>query len=431
MSKGHLSGLRRRGVLAAAALAILGLQPATVSPRAIGGEGEQNDAGAAAGQTVEGEDRLQEVVIVLRGGQRLRGHLVSEDADRIVIRVGRVDAGISREEIEQIIPQRPAVERYREMRAVIDDNDVDRLLLLVEWLRGQELLDEALLEVTHVLGVEPRNGEALRLHALVERQIDLRDSMRSREGRAPRERVERPRRLGVEDFPLLSPDEVNLLKVYEVNLNDPPRILIERETVSTLLQQNRDHPSIPTSPEGRAAFHRQSGEEILRTMFELQARDLYPKVKIQGLPASLRSFRDHVNSTWLVNSCATTRCHGGAEAGRLMLYNRNSTAEASVATNFLILERFKLADGESLINYVEPSRSPLLHMGLPRDRAIREHPEVPGWRPTFRSPTDRRFRQAVEWIQSMHRPRPEHPIEYEPPSSKKDGTSGADGAQDR
>ncbi|TVQ33279.1 MAG: hypothetical protein EA376_02775 [Phycisphaeraceae bacterium] len=426
MSKGHISGIRLHGAVAAALLALLGCLLAPVTTRAISDDGDTSEAG----ESDEAESSLQEVVIVLRGGQRIRGLLISEDANQVVIRVASVNASISREEIEQIIPQRPAIERYREMRAVIDDNDVDRLLLLIEWLRGQELLKEALEEAQHVLSVEPRNGEALRLMALIERQLELRDSMRRPEDREPRERVERPRRLGVDEFPLLTPDQVNLLKVYEVDLNDPPRILIERETVSELLQQYRDHPSIPTSPEGRAAFHRQSGEEILRTMFELQARDLYPKVKVQGLPRSLLKFRNQVNSTWLVNTCATTRCHGGAEAGRLMLYNRNPNSEASIATNFLILERFKLADGEPLINYVEPSRSPLLHMGLQRDRAIREHPDVHGWRPAFRTPSDRRFRQAVEWIQSMHRPRPEHPIEYEPPSTEKDGTSDRDGAQD-
>lgn len=84
----------------------------------------------------------------------------------------------------------------------------------------------------------------------------------------------------------------------------------------------------------------------------------------------------------------------------------------------MILERFKMGGsaGQSLISYARPETSPLLQLGLPRDDSASPHPEVDGWRPVFRSRDDRRFLQAVEWLRSMHRPRPEIPIQYEPPT---------------
>ena len=89
---------------------------------------------------------------------------------------------------------------------------------------------------------------------------------------------------------------------------------------------------------------------------------------------------------------------------------------------FLILDRYRLADGKPLIDYEEPAKSPLLQLALPREHSLNPHPAIPGeesrsdlWRPFFRSTDDRAFVRAVEWIKSMYRPRPEYPISYSPP----------------
>ena len=78
-------------------------------------------------------------------------------------------------------------------------------------------------------------------------------------------------------------------------------------------------------------------------MFRLQARELYPEVRLLELPESMKMFRE--NAAGLAREpCATNLCHGGEEAGRLQLFNRKPNAEASVFTNFLILDRFTVAD---------------------------------------------------------------------------------------
>jgi hypothetical protein len=126
-------------------------------------------------------------------------------------------------------------------------------------------------------------------------------------------------------------------------------------------------------------------------------------------------FRDRVHSTWIVNTMATTRCHGGSASGRLQLFNRRPTAEQSVYTNFLILDRFVTSDGRKLIDYASPESSLLLQMALPRADSRNPHPEVPGWEPAFTNRESRRYKQAIEWIRLMYRPRPDYPIEYLPP----------------
>jgi len=377
-------------------------------------------AQAQDGDSAKASEPAPEVVVILRGGQRIRGTLVEVDGLHVTLRIGSVETRIPKESVEQIVPQRPAIERYREMRAMIDDADVDRLLTLVEWLRMEGLLDEAIIEVNHILDLEPRNGEALALKRIVERQLELRarrERAEQREREGDSEPLDRPERPRPDEFPLLSEEELNLLKVYEVDLDDPPRILIDRKVVEQFLDDYAQEPGVPTTRAGRDAFIRRPEHAILEEMFRRRAREYYGQVRIQGLPDALRAFRDDVNRTWLVNSCATTRCHGGMEAGELLLFNRRPSSEQAALTNFFILNEATMSDGRPLIDWAHPEESPLLQMGLLRENAATPHPVAHGWAPVFRSLEDRRFEQAVEWIRAMHRPRPDYVgIDYEPPT---------------
>ncbi len=361
-----------------------------------------------------------ECVVVMRDGQRITGEFVSRADGVVRVRVGGVELRISTAEIERVIAQLPLQERYRQMRALIDDGDAERLLLVAEWLRSNGLLDEAKREIEHVLRLTPTSPEALRLRDLIERQTLLRDRQREMEPSippgersAPAERT--PTRRAVnKPVPTLTPEQINLLKVFEIDLTDPPRIVIQRETVEKLLSQHSGNPLIPASREGKAEFFKLPPEEILSIMFRLQARDLYGEVQVLANPASMVQFRDHVNRGWLAQSCASTACHGGDDAGRLRLIGRRSASDESVYTNFLIMERFRLSSGEALINYETPEESPLLHMALPRQDARFPHPDVRGWSPAFRNTSARRYLQTVDWMKSMYLPRPEHPVEYPP-----------------
>ena len=228
----------------------------------------------------------------------------------------------------------------------------------------------------------------------------------------------------MDDFPLLSDEQINLIRVFEVDLKDPPRMIIPRAAVEQFMtkyagQLVQGRGQVPTTPEGREQFLRQKPAEILAWFFDLRAREFYERVEVQENPRGMRQFIDDVHRTWLINACSTTKCHGGEEAGRLFLYTRKPNNARSAYTNFLILDRFRTTEGGGLIDYAEPGRSPLLHMGLPRNKALFKHPEVGGlgrvWKPTFDSEDDPKFRAAVSWIQSMYENRSGYPIEYTPP----------------
>ncbi len=384
-------------------------------------------------EPVPGDD----VVVVMRNGQRLSGEFVARTPDLVAVKVAGVEARIPASEVERVVAQMPLRERYQQMRSMIDDGDIDRLLLIAEWLRANGLLDEALAEITHILKVAPSNGQALRLRELIDKQVLLRDRQRDlpkapmRTG-IPSEDpdVEGARAAVVWEPPLLTPEQINLIRVYELDLSDPPRIIVPRETVDQLLEEYTGHPMIPTSREGKAEFYKLAPEEILSVMFTVQARDLYGQVQVLANPASMRQFKDSVNRGWLATSCATQACHGGPDAGELALVGRRPSSDEAVYTNFLILERHRLSSGEPLINYEEPEKSPLLQLGLPRSGSAFPHPEVKGWNPTFRNARAKRFEQTVDWIRSMYEPRPEHPIDYPPPEPE-GGPTKAPGAPNK
>lgn len=417
------SALSAAALLAVAAAAAGLAQPADPEPSPAA---EQPEAGAPQAE----RDEEPEAVVLLKDGQRMTGFLVEQTERRIVLRVGGIATPIERELVDRVMVLPSVEERYREIRAAIDDRDTEQLLRLAEWLRARGRYAEAIHELDHVLTLEPENSEAKRLRLLAAQQEMLREKARQARGARGNgaKEVAPAAARAREDFPLLTAEQINLIRVYEVDLASPPRMLVDRDVITRLLADYAGHPQIPVAKADREAMYRRRPAEILDLMFRLQARELYGKVRVLDDPKSMESFREDVHRGWLINNCATTRCHGGEAAGRLALASRRPNADTTVYTNFLILDRFRLPDGTPLVNYDEPERSLLLHMGLPREDSLYPHPPVPGsdgrgdaWRAAFRGPEDRRYRDAVEWIRSMYRPRPAYPIDYTPPGEAKAG----------
>jgi hypothetical protein len=371
---------------------------------------------AKAEQKAKDSD-LAEATLTLADGTTVTGLLVERDNRRAVVRIEGIDVEYRSDEFQKVDVLAPVEVRYREFRATIADNDKDRLVILAQWLFDRERYALARAELQHVLALEPGFPPARDLLLLTEEQAKL----AANAGKAKGKEKPDPNKPKEPRFPLLNADQINLIKVFEVDLNDPPRMTVRRDTRQRLIRKYTDVPPMPETQEGREAVLRGSDAEFLKLMFALRAREFYGEVEIEELPESMRKFRERVLGTWLTNSCATTRCHGGSDAGRLYLYHSSRKfSDPSVFTNFLILERFKLADGASLINYDEPARSPLLEMGLPSAVSNRPHPAVPGgrsggYKPAFRDRDDPRYLEAVDWIRSMFRPRPEYGIKYEPP----------------
>ncbi len=378
-----------------------------------------------------------EVVLMLANGRTVQGLLVGQDRETLTLRVDGVDTPIRRAAIQGMRTLPPIMDRYRAMRQAIEPDDTASLVILAVWLRDRELYREALAEIEPVVRLEPFNSEARDIERWLRAQVALgqrrapdsrpRSEERSDPG-APTgpdtgaARADRPEPRARSRFPTLTPEQINVMRVYEVDLDEPPRMRVNRGVVEELIRAYAGESEIPATQAGRERLLRSDAAEVLRLMFSLRAREFYPRVQVLEDPPAVALFRETVHGTggWLTNACASSRCHGGSHAGRLYLNNRRINSDATVYTNLLILDRFVLENGTPLIDYARPARSPLLHLALARDVSLYPHPEVPGrgglgWRPVFRSSDDLGFERAVAWIDSMYTPRIAYPVSYDPP----------------
>ncbi|HLO40122.1 MAG TPA: hypothetical protein VK176_03800, partial [Phycisphaerales bacterium] len=385
-------------------------------------------AGEGAGGTVPANPADQrEVRVVTTSGGVFVGLLVEQNAERIILRINNIPTPFAAKDISKIETLLTNRERYEQYRAALDPKDTRGRRSLAQWLVSVDMFPEALEQLNEILRLDSNDAKAAEMRLVVQGLMDLRSKKPS----------EAPVRTTVEQkepkakpaqFPVLSAEDINMIRVYEVNLSDPPRMSVARNVVTRLLEEYAGDPLVPVSREGRDALYRRRPEEILELMFKLRARNLYGEVKIQQDPSSMRMFREQIHRGWLLNYCATTDCHGGTEAGNFWLNTRAPNTDATVYTNFYIMEktRVRATRGEKrdemvpLINYANPAQSPLLQLALPPENSLFPHPTPnrPGkspFRPLFRDDSDPRFRKTVDWIASMFLPRPDYRIDYIPP----------------
>ena len=364
---------------------------------------------------------LLECVVTMKTGRQITGFLIESLDDSIVIRLEGIDTTYRRKNIETIEFLRPVSERYEDLRDHIEDTDIETRLILVEWLRTREAYRLALKELESILEIAPDYPEAKTLHTWMKAFLDLKSKSKSRESRT-RDRAPEPSRAEDPGPPLLTAEQINLIRIYELDLRNPPRLIVHDETIQKLMAREPD--KFPVDADDRDAFLKLSEPDKLKLLFTHRARDLYHEVEILEDPAMLEAFRDtvHARNGWLLNACASTRCHGGEEAGSFRLVNQNPNSTETAYTNFYIIDHFKLKDGTPLLDLNNPERSPLLQFATRPTNALLTHPEVPlerpgaRYRPIFRSSRDRKFQQAVDWIRSIYRPRVPYDIGYPPPA---------------
>lgn len=369
----------------------------------------------------------QECVVTFLNGRRITGILMESDEESIVLRINNIDTTYRRARLASVRFLPPVEERYRTFRSALPDNDIEGRLVLVDWLRDRRAYELAVVELTSILEDDPGNAEAELLKTWLEQHLKLAQK-KVQDTDTPTTRVRS--RLKTADIPMLSEEQINLIRVYEIDLTNPPKLKVEQSTIQKLMKASPD--DFPADQSVRAQILKGSELEKLKLLFRNKARDLYSEVKVLEDPESMVSFRKSVagQNGWLTNGCATARCHGGPDAGEFKLIGTKPNSAETVYTNFLILERFELRDGTPLVNYQDPERSPLLQMGLPRVKSLTPHPDVDAtkfgrdWRPVFRSSSSTNFQRTLDWIRSMYTPRPDYGIEYPPPAAQTPPSQG-------
>ena len=365
----------------------------------------------------------QRGVVIMRSGQMREGIIIEDNFDDVAMEIEGIRVRIDREHVDYVRLEPTFEELYRRFIDALDPGRHDQHITLVQWLIEQRKYELARGHLEHLEEVvdEDRITAVRRLRTMVDAQLELIREAKERsaneeEGSSGRSHRDRSRRspTPAEGQRLLTPEEVNLIRVYELDFDRPPRLRVSRETIHELIDRYGTSPLIPGSPSERNRLFRADPERVVRLMFELRARDLYPQIEVQGDPESMNVFRQRIHNTWLMNNCATSGCHGGPNETRFMMHRDHHRSERTRYTNFLILERLEVNPRWPMINYEQPEMSLIIQYGLPREWARIPHPDVPGWKPVFTRRDDSMQRDAVRWIKMMMQPRPEYPIDFDP-----------------
>ena len=394
---------------------------------------------------------LREAILFTKDGRVFTGMLLVQDPERYVLDIAGVETTFAATLIDRVRLLAPVLDRYKEMRETVPADDVERRAELVIWLADRRQAELALLEAEVLLARNPKSVSAKRLLDQVRTKADLlRPDPQALPATTPLTTPPaKPRSPGtaesstdpatalepepqpesstdptdatprVADFPVLNSKQINLVKVFEVDLTQNPRLIIPQQVIRDLIEQYTASPLIPATRSGRDELLRRPPTEVLDLIYRLKARDFYERVQVLDHPASMRRFRDDVHRTFILNACATSGCHASPEAGRFVLATFRPNSDPTLYTNFYILQQFRTVAGESLLNFDHPERSVLIQYALPRDIARQRHPQVlrdgrDHWRPALSGPEDRRLQATVDWLKTLYRPRPDYEMDYEP-----------------
>lgn len=350
--------------------------------------------------------------VILWNNRRQNGAILKDGFDSVEMLVNGVPLTLKRDRVSHVVLDPPLEEQYLNRRLALDSADIVSHLALCQWLIDKKQFDHAEAELQQVRR-QHNDAESLRLLKIVQAQLQLHGSKPNTPGQDGTNQEAGDASIALPAVPrLLTDDEVNLIRVYEMDLQNPPHMLVPRQTIDALIEQHADSRLIPDTKIEQAQLYKAEPITLVKLLFRLRARELYPQINVISEPAALQLFRERVHDTWLMNSCSTSRCHGGNESGRLRLLRRGADPTRTRYTNMLVLDRFRIADGTPILDWELPGDSLLIQYGLPRNETRTPHPDVPGWKPLFAGSRRDLKNGAISWMESMMKmPRPQYPID--------------------
>ena len=363
------------------------------------------------------------VRVVFNDGRVIVAKLVEDGYEHLSVEIEGITTRFPREAVDEVLPYPTDEELYRRFRETVEPDQFGARYTLALWLFRKRMYEDSERELESLLEVT-NHYEAKRLLVEVKAQLKLsapRDPSTART-RPDGDRDRRREQDRAAKSSLLSAADVNLIRVYELDLTDPPRMQVSQELIKAMLERYAENELIPAKASERNALYSKTPVEIVRMLFALKARDLYGDIKVLSEPKSLDLFRQRVHNAWMIANCATSRCHGGPDAGRFFLHNNDWKDPIVRTTNMLIVTRTTL-DTLPVIDFEKPTDSLLFQYALPKTEARRPHPDVKGWEPVFTKSRGELKGDFVDWVRSMRVPRGEYPsIEFEPPGLKRPAT---------
>lgn len=377
---------------------------------------------------IAGAAQARDVVLTLKDGRQIRGELISESTGSVTISVAGIETTFPRPMITEVKVQMSLAEQYQQKRAAIADTDTNARYDLARWLYDQkspEAYRLALGELNDILKAKPDHQQAALLRNVVTERLKLEPGAGdtpapTKPDTGTTQPMPKPEPAPgsepeADESKLLTDEQINLIRVYEVRLDNKPRIApLPREVVDEVYEKYREDPVMEQylGLRGEQRFRAMQGVDQLRILFQLRARELYDKVQVREDPETMSTFRTKIHPTYVLRYCG--RCHMQDKAPGLFLYTNNFNRESVVYTNYMILRRTRVKQ-TPLINKSNPLGSPLVQYGLPQKDAQTPHPDVPGYKQYFTGPSDRRLQEIVQWISALYGDTDDYPIQFSPP----------------
>jgi hypothetical protein len=361
-------------------------------------------------------------VVIMRDGMEYRGIILEDAVEFVAVQIEGIRQLLPRAAVRRTILTMTPRQTYEKVKSEIKPDQYSDRLALCRYLFEHKMYEECREELIALL-------EAVEL-------FEAKELLRTVEAQLALQPARDPGTLGPDGEPLtedspddetpidtreklptriLSIEDVNIIRVYEIDFRKPPKVIVTPALIREMVEKYSASELIPASAEGRNALFREDPIKLLRLLFDLKARELYPKVDVLTEPHSLNQFRRRVHNTWLINNCSTSQCHGGLDGGRFFLHGRNARSTQVRYTNLLLLERTSIPGRPPLIDWERPRDSLILQYGLPRTEARYPHPNVKGWKPAFGPANRKLIEDFVDWVESMYQPRPDYPVELTPP----------------
>ncbi len=379
------------------------------------------------------EPDAQRVVIMLKpDGPKLEGLWVDSTVESVTIQIAGFNRTILRSEIARLEFRKSVKQEYDQRRKALEDKDIGGRYELAYWLVEQNKYQLALSELDQLALQFPDEERVKALRGLVSHKLKTTKPADPVETTPDVAAEKNARNLRGLPRNRLTAEQINKIKIMEIDPAKNPNVIIPRQTIATILSRYEDDEF--EDDRKRKRFYDRPGHEILAKMFELEMaypeiRSLYKDVKIRSDPASIRTFRTQVHRPYVISYCATSRCHGGPHAGKLFLFATRAGRDETAYTNFYILDSYRAAKQAEqkfdMIDRHDPGKSLLIQYGRHRDETTTPHPDVPGWRPhaQLRSGGRNRLRDTlVNWIDQLNRDTTNYEIDYDIPDLSKKPT---------
>ena len=352
-------------------------------------------------------------IVYMRDGSTLQAKIIEDAFTQVTVEVEGIRHDIPRDDVDHVEVYPGFDEWLEHVRSRIATNDLEARIDLAKWMLENERLDLARTELVSILTID-EHPEAKQLLQLV----DARLSLDNEGSTAPTPTTpKRDRTAGIPER-TLTDEDVNIIRVYEIDFNDPPKVTLDPKALDRVIKDYAAHPRIPDDIRKREALYALHDIDKVKLLFDVKARELYQYIKVDSIPRSLSLFRKNVHNTWLIRNCATSGCHGGQDAGKFFLHRTDPTDSRTILENLLIMERLDLDGPHRVIDYENPEMSLLVQYALPQAEARLPHPDVPGYASVFPVGESRIKSKTIDWIRSMYQPRPRYPVEFTPPTQE-------------